>query len=251
MKKLIISIICAVLCLVAAACAFKAPAQTAAETPAQAVQTIEAQPAAAEAVQTAQPAEVQPAQEQQVQAAQTLAAPAAVQGPFGTMLTADSGKVAVYKSPTSESVPVGGACVYIARARNSTGIRWYVANWDASIVYDLRDAPYYFPGLTVAGLGTEQVTLMGVPYSMNGWRIQAGFDGQDGPVYSDIAYIYVYYPTVAACPPKPCRDHHRCKPCDDCGRCRKDDGNSESAEKVNVTDVAPGNAELSVLEETA
>ena len=132
-----------------------------------------------------------------------------VPGPFGTTSTTGtaSGNVYVTKSPYSESVPVGGSCVFIASAANATSVKWYVANWDASVILNLADAPYYFSGLTVAGLGTGYVTLMNVPYSMNGWRIQACFEGNGGPVYSDYCYIYSYYYQYCSAP-EPCR------PCD-------------------------------------
>ena len=129
------------------------------------------------------------------------AAPAAepepeVPGPFRTVQTANNlvytEKVRVTKSPTSESVPYGGAAIFIARADYDTSITWYIANSDASVIYNVSDAPYYIQGLVVYGQGTETLTLCEIPSWMNGWQVQAGFTGKDGPVYSDVAYIWTY-----------------------------------------------------------
>ena len=125
--------------------------------------------------------------------------------------TAASANVYVTKSPYSESVPVGGSCVFIAYAANSTNITWTLVNWDASVTYNLSDGPYYFPGLCVYGQGTSTITLTNVPSSLNGWRVQVRFDGNGGPVYSDLAYIWTYVPSRSSCPaPRNDCDHHEC-----------------------------------------
>ena len=119
-------------------------------------------------------------------------------GPFNTVGTtqASSARITVTKSPTSESVPYGGSAVFIARALNSTGITWYIANGDASVIYNVSDAPHNISGLTVYGQGTETLTLCGIPSWLNGWKVQAAFSGEGGPVYSDVAYIWTYQQTV-------------------------------------------------------
>ncbi len=152
----------------------------------------------------------------------TAPAPAAVQGPFNTSSfpTAAPGKVSVTKSPTSESVPYGGAAIFIARAANATGITWYLADPDASTVYNVSEAPQYIYGLTVYGQGTDTLTLCGIPSWMNGWQVQAGFSGEGGPVYSAIANIWTYQQTVTCSEPvyDPCCccPYHNCWPCYDC-----------------------------------
>ena len=58
----------------------------------------------------------------------------AVPGPFNTTLgtSGSPGHVRVTKSPTSESVPYGGSCSFIAHAANATSVTWYIANSDAA-----------------------------------------------------------------------------------------------------------------------
>ena len=65
-----------------------------------------------------------------------------------------------------------------------------MVNWNESVVYSLADVPYYL-GCSVSGEGTDTVTLSNVTSCMNGWRIQAVYSGSGGPVYTDMAYIYV------------------------------------------------------------
>ena len=117
-------------------------------------------------------------------------------GPFQTVLSGNNlvynEKVRVTKSPTSESVPYGGAAIFIARADYDTSITWYIANSDASVIYNVSDAPAHIQGLVVYGQGTETLTLCEIPSWMNGWQVQAGFTGKDGPVYSDVAHIWTY-----------------------------------------------------------
>ena len=114
----------------------------------------------------------------------------------GTFSGRDSGKgnfvgdVYVYKHPYGENVSEGGRAMYIAKAANATDITWYVANPDETTVYKLDDAPSHFNGLTVTYNSTKQeVTLGNIPKDMNGWKVQAEFTGQNGPVYSKAALI--------------------------------------------------------------
>ena len=127
------------------------------------------------------------------------ASPAVLENTAGTAattvsLSANSGNtgtnVYVTKSPTSETVCPGGSAVFIAHAANASSVSWQMVNWDASIIYPLADAPRQL-GCTVYGNGTDTVTLGNIPSCMNGWRIQAKFEGSGGPVFSDMAYVYV------------------------------------------------------------
>jgi hypothetical protein len=101
-----------------------------------------------------------------------------------------TGDVYVYKHPYGENVVAGGKAMYIAKAANATGITWYVADKDANTIYKLDDAPSHFNGLEIVYNSTKQeVTLKNIPEEMNGWKVQAEFEGQGGPVYSKTAVI--------------------------------------------------------------
>ena len=148
-------------------------------------------------------------------------------GPFGTVTsTSSSNNVVITKSPTSETVAVGGACSFISYATNSTGISWYITDSNTSAIYKIEEAPSHISGLLVYGYNSNKVILTNIPSSMNGWKIQACFEGAGGPVYSDIAYIWTFTPTTYIyndyhpappscneCPHGPCPENPECGPC--------------------------------------
>ena len=122
----------------------------------------------------------------------------AVPGPFNTTLgtSGSPGHVRVTKSPTSESVPYGGSCSFIAHAANATSVTWYIANSDASIICAAYDAPSSVSGLYVSGANSDTLYLSGIPSWWNGCQVQACFTGEGGPVYTESARIWTYQPAV-------------------------------------------------------
>ncbi len=119
-------------------------------------------------------------------------------GPFNTTLDytgAVSSRVRVTKSPTSESVPYGGSCLFVAHAANATSITWYIASADSSIILTAYEAADKVSGLHVSGGNTDTLSLSGIPSWMNGCQVQACFTGEGGPVYTDIAKIWTYEET--------------------------------------------------------
>ena len=133
-----------------------------------------------------------------VQTVQTQTAP----GPFNTTLdystgfVVNSGKVRVTKSPTSESVPYGGSCMFIAHASNASSVTWYIANTDGSAILTAYEAADNVSGLYVSGGNSDTLSLSGIPSWMNGYQVQACFTGEGGPVYTDIAKIWTYEETA-------------------------------------------------------
>ena len=120
-------------------------------------------------------------------------------GPFNTMLDytgAVSNRVRVTKSPTSESVPYGGSCLFIAHAANATSVTWYIASADGSIILTAYEAADKVSGLHVSGGNTDTLSLSGIPSWMGGCQVQACFTGEGGPVYTDVAKIWTYEETV-------------------------------------------------------
>jgi len=131
-------------------------------------------------------------------AVKTAASPvtALAPGPFSTTLGTPSvpPRVRVTKSPTSESVPYGGSCCFIAHAVNATTITWYIASADSSVISTVSDAARKVSGLYVSGANADTLYLSGIPSWMNGCQVQARFDGEGGPVYTDVARIWTYQP---------------------------------------------------------
>ena len=116
--------------------------------------------------------------------------------PLNNSARADSLRRQVYvtKSPTSESVPYGGSCSFIAHAVNAASVTWYIYSSDGSIVTAASDAPYSVSGLYVSGGNSDTLYLSGIPSWWNGCQVQACFTGEGGPVYTDIARIWTYQP---------------------------------------------------------
>lgn len=112
-------------------------------------------------------------------------------------VTVNVGKAAapkVTKSPTDETVNVGGACMFIARADNARSIKWRLTSPDGKTTYTCSEAVKNFPGLGVDGDGTDTLTLTGIPIEVNGWTVDAEFaswNSGESPAYSNSAKVGV------------------------------------------------------------
>ena len=101
-------------------------------------------------------------------------------------------RVRVTKSPTSESVPYGGSCTFIAHAANATSVTWILTTSDGSFSAPAYEAADIISGLYVSGGNTDTLKLSGIPSWMNGCMVQACFTGEGGPVYTEAARIWTY-----------------------------------------------------------
>ena len=127
----------------------------------------------------------------------TQNAPEPTPGPFHSTVPVTGtlpNRVYVTKSPTSESVPYGGSCMFIAHAANAASVTWYIASPDTSKICAASDAPASVSGLYVSGANTDTLYLSGIPSWFNGCQVQACFTGEGGPVYTEIARIWTYQP---------------------------------------------------------
>ena len=106
-------------------------------------------------------------------------------------------RVRVTKSPTSESVPYGGSCTFIAHAANATSVTWIITTSDGSISAPAYEAANSISGLYVSGANTDTLKLSGIPSWMNGCMVQACFTGEGGPVYTEAARIWTYQPKTS------------------------------------------------------
>ena len=107
-------------------------------------------------------------------------------------------QVKVTKSPTSEVVYEGGSASFVAYAQNSTGITWLMVAPGSGQIFDAASLAKSLPGLSISGIGTNTLTIGCIPQSLDGWRVQAKFYGEGGPVHSSMASISVWqYPSSA------------------------------------------------------
>ena len=102
----------------------------------------------------------------------------------------------ITKHPTGETVDEGGTAKFVARANDATEITWRLVSPDTTSTYTAQEAPAYFLGLTVEGIGTETLTLGNIPASLNGWAVEARFTGPSGTSYSNGAVIHVTNATM-------------------------------------------------------
>lgn len=83
--------------------------------------------------------------------------------------------IEITKSPTGERVEVGGSAKFVARADNAEKIVWRLVSNDTTNTVHCSEAEVEFPGLQVAGLGTETLVLSNIPRTLDGWRVEAQF----------------------------------------------------------------------------
>jgi hypothetical protein len=162
------------------------------ESPAPLTPAKESDSASADTGATAQSAGNTGAQTESAQAATQTVTPAIDTAAYAY------NQVKVTKSPTSEVVYEGGSASFVAYAQNSTGITWLMVAPGSGQIFDAASLAKSLPGLSISGIGTNTLTIGCIPQSLDGWRIQAKFYGEGGPVHSSMASISVWqYPSSA------------------------------------------------------
>jgi len=101
-----------------------------------------------------------------------------------------SGPVSITKNPTSESLTVGGKAWFIAHANNATSLTWLLTSPQGQS-YTVEQAMAANPGLQIQVLPEDTLGVSNVPVSVNGWSVQARFDGPGGSAVTAPAMIYV------------------------------------------------------------
>ena len=98
--------------------------------------------------------------------------------------------VIITKNPTSESLSVGGKTWFIAHAQNAYSLTWELVDPNGN-AHSVSDAMAQNPGLSLEVLEGDTIAVSNVPLSLNGWGVQARFDGQGNSATTSPAYIYV------------------------------------------------------------
>ena len=112
---------------------------------------------------------------------------------------AEGGYLVITKDPGGETVNEGDDAMFVSRAQNYVGLVWLFVSPDGSTVYESTEALDAFPGLEMAGIDTEELQLISIPYSMNGWFVQTRFfDANGGAHLTDRAQITVLQGLVAS-----------------------------------------------------
>jgi hypothetical protein len=98
--------------------------------------------------------------------------------------------VTITKNPTSESLAVGGKTWFIAHAQNATNLTWLLTSPQGQ-VYSMEQAMAANPGLRLDALEDDTLAVSNVPKSVDGWSVQARFDGPGGSAVTAPAMIYI------------------------------------------------------------
>lgn len=101
-----------------------------------------------------------------------------------------SGPVTITKNPTGESLSVGGKTWFIAHATNATSLTWLLTDPKGQS-YDIDQAMTANPGLQLEELPDDTLGVSNVPISLDGWSVQARFDGPGGSAVTTPATIHV------------------------------------------------------------
>lgn len=84
-------------------------------------------------------------------------------------------ELVITKEPAGEEVTEGDDAMFISRAQNYVGLVWLFISPDGATVYENTEALDAFPGLEMGGVETEELQLISIPYTMDGWYVQTRF----------------------------------------------------------------------------
>lgn len=99
------------------------------------------------------------------------------------------GELEITKSPENENVKPGGTASFITQAVNYTSCKWYLSKDGETVEADRAEER--FPGLKVAGDGTEKLIFSAIPKSLDGWSVYCVFKGAAGSVSTSKARLHV------------------------------------------------------------
>ena len=98
--------------------------------------------------------------------------------------------IVITKNPTSEALVVGGKTWFTAHAENAQTLTWQLIDPEGTL-HTVPDAAARNPGLMLEVLEDDTIAVSEVPLSLNGWAIQARFDGNGDTAVTIPAYIFV------------------------------------------------------------
>ncbi len=113
--------------------------------------------------------------------------------PTPTPTPAPTEQIVITKHPSGEFVELGDDrdVKFVARTDNATKIVWRLVSPDTMTTVQAADAPDFFRGLEVSGLGTETLVLRHIPKELDNWCVEAQFWNGQKHVESSGAKIYL------------------------------------------------------------
>lgn len=85
----------------------------------------------------------------------------------------------ITKNPGGETVSELGTAMFVSRADNDTEITWYLVA-PRGAIYEADQVSELFPGMAMAGQGTETLALYAVSSGINGWQVECHFKDANG-----------------------------------------------------------------------
>ena len=98
--------------------------------------------------------------------------------------------VIITKNPSDEALNEGDKTWFIAHANNAESISWRFTDTTGT-AHSVEETMAMNPGLELEVLPEDTIALRNVPLSLNGWCIQARFDGSYSSAVTEPAYINV------------------------------------------------------------
>ncbi len=117
------------------------------------------------------------------------AAPTATPAPSAT--PAPDGLPIIKKSPTDETVKVGGSCMFVAKYENATWAVWHFVSPDGQTDMTYEAAAERFPTMEIVNGMYSTMTLKNVPADLNGWRVYCRYTNKTGSADTKTALITV------------------------------------------------------------
>lgn len=108
-----------------------------------------------------------------------------------TLQTGVPGAPVVTKSPTDETVKVGGSCWFVAKENGAVLARWHFVSPDGTTDMQYDEALGQFPGLRVKNGEYSSMQLINIPAELNGWKFYCHYTNRVGYTDSEMATLTV------------------------------------------------------------
>ena len=102
----------------------------------------------------------------------------------------------VTKSPTDETVAIGGSCYFVAKYENAIWAEWHFVSPDGRRDLDYDEAAKEFPSMEIVKGYASTMQLKNIPGSLDGWRVYCRFSNNSGAVTTGKASITISRDTV-------------------------------------------------------
>ncbi len=112
----------------------------------------------------------------------------------------DAPPVIITKNPTGETVTPGSRTWFIAHADNAVSLTWLFTSPQGQ-TFTLAETMAANPGLRLEELELDTLAVSDIPASLDGWSVQARFDGPGGSAVTTAAAITVENEVMAYAEP--------------------------------------------------